>query len=191
MHVALPSPTITTYNLCSLLFFFFSIISAEFLLIIRLLLAPPKKNYSLRLYHIFDTRVSHTSQKFVLRFFFLFFPFRLEKVRAKSLRSVAKIAGTVVCVGGAVCMALVKGPKLLNTQMLLRSKSLLYGFIGAENLQLGCLVLFLSCCCWSFWMIMQVQFLNYPIHHLKINIKYLKVQTIASRKKEITKIQNL
>ncbi|XP_024025711.1 WAT1-related protein At4g30420 [Morus notabilis] len=79
----------------------------------------------------------------------------LEKVNTRSLRSIAKIIGTFLCVGGAVCMALIKGPRLLNTQ-LLPPKSLLFGMKGGENLQLGCLLLFVCCCCWSFWMIMQV-----------------------------------
>ncbi|PON73075.1 Plant-drug/metabolite exporter [Trema orientale] len=80
---------------------------------------------------------------------------RLEKVNVQSLRSIAKIIGTVFSVGGAICMALVKGPKLLNTEFL-PSKSVLSGIMGVENLQLGCIFLFISCFCWSFWMIMQV-----------------------------------
>ncbi|KAF3452874.1 hypothetical protein FNV43_RR03307 [Rhamnella rubrinervis] len=77
----------------------------------------------------------------------------LEKVNPRSFRSIAKIIGTVFCVGGAISMALLKGPKLLNTE-LLPSKSL-FG-MGGENLQLGCLFLFVTSCCWSFWIIMQV-----------------------------------
>ncbi|OAY76094.1 WAT1-related protein [Ananas comosus] len=39
---------------------------------------------------------------------------RLEKVNLRSLRSMAKVIGTIICVGGAISMAFFKGPKLLN-----------------------------------------------------------------------------
>ncbi|KAK8602015.1 hypothetical protein V6N12_051837 [Hibiscus sabdariffa] len=48
----------------------------------------------------------------------------LEKVDIRSLATLAKILGTVICVSGAMSMALLKGPKLLNTE-LLPPKSLL------------------------------------------------------------------
>ncbi|KAH9767797.1 WAT1-related protein [Citrus sinensis] len=38
--------------------------------------------------------------------------FRLEKVKIKSMRSQAKILGTIVTAGGAMCMTLLKGPIL-------------------------------------------------------------------------------
>ncbi|XP_015884397.2 WAT1-related protein At4g30420-like isoform X2 [Ziziphus jujuba] len=78
----------------------------------------------------------------------------MEKVNPRSFSSIAKIIGTVLCVGGAVSMALLKGPKLLNTQFL--PSDSLFGN-GGENLQLGCLFLFGSSCFWSFWIIMQVE----------------------------------
>ncbi|PON48416.1 WAT1-related protein [Parasponia andersonii] len=79
---------------------------------------------------------------------------RFEKVNVQSLKGIAKIMGTVICVGGAIVMALVKGPALLNSPSLL-SKSTMGGG-SPENLQLGCLFLFVGCGCWSFWTIMQV-----------------------------------
>lgn len=48
------------------------------------------------------------------------FMFRLEKIKIRSLRSIAKILGTTISFSGAFAMALLKGPKLLNS-----SKSLL------------------------------------------------------------------
>ncbi|XP_030935002.1 WAT1-related protein At4g30420-like isoform X1 [Quercus lobata] len=77
----------------------------------------------------------------------------MEKVNIRSFRSSAKIIGTAVCVGGAISMALLKGPKLLNME-LLPSKSI-FG-AGGDNWLLGCLSLFGSSCFWSFWVIMQV-----------------------------------
>uniref|UniRef100_A0A2N9FGF6 WAT1-related protein n=1 Tax=Fagus sylvatica TaxID=28930 RepID=A0A2N9FGF6_FAGSY len=77
---------------------------------------------------------------------------RLEKVNFGSLRSIAKILGTILCVTGAMFMALLRGPKLLNVEFL-PTKSV-FGF-GGENWLLGCLFLFGSCCCWSLWLILQ------------------------------------
>ncbi|XWS73163.1 hypothetical protein CRYUN_Cryun02cG0102100 [Craigia yunnanensis] len=79
--------------------------------------------------------------------------FGLEKVNIRSLTSLAKILGTVICVGGAISMALLKGPKLLNTE-LLPPKSLFSP--GGENWLLGCLLLLGSSFFWSLWMVWQV-----------------------------------
>ncbi|PIA37038.1 hypothetical protein AQUCO_03100056v1 [Aquilegia coerulea] len=85
----------------------------------------------------------------------------LEKVDI-SLRSMAKVGGTLLCVGGAVSMAMIKGPKLLNIE-LDTPNSVLHS--GGENWILGCLLLFGSCCCWSFWLILQVPVsVSYPDH---------------------------
>ncbi|XP_030477866.2 WAT1-related protein At4g28040 [Cannabis sativa] len=76
----------------------------------------------------------------------------LEKVNVGSLRGIAKIIGTIMCIGGAIVMGLVKGPTLLNSPQSSSSSS----SIAPQNLLLGCLFLFICCCCWSFWIIMQV-----------------------------------
>lgn len=91
----------------------------------------------------------------------------MEKLNIRSLRSNAKIMGTLVCVGGAVLMVLYKGPKLLNSQ-LLPPKSLLLGggsAGGDQDWLLGSLLLFTSNCCWSIWLILQVPVTaSYPDH---------------------------
>ncbi|KAA3464084.1 WAT1-related protein isoform X1 [Gossypium australe] len=77
----------------------------------------------------------------------------MEKVNIRSPKPLAKMLGTVICVGGAISMALLKGPKLLNTQ-LLPPKSLFSP--GGENWLLGCLFLLGSSFFWSLWMVFQV-----------------------------------
>ncbi|KAL6655550.1 hypothetical protein ACP70R_006376 [Stipagrostis hirtigluma subsp. patula] len=47
----------------------------------------------------------------------------LEKVDLRSMRSVAKIVGTVICLAGAAFMAFFKGPKLLGAVVLLSADS--------------------------------------------------------------------
>ncbi|KAF5742856.1 hypothetical protein HS088_TW09G00917 [Tripterygium wilfordii] len=84
----------------------------------------------------------------------------LEKVNIRSSRSIAKIVGTVFCVGGAVSMAMLKGPKLLNSEFP-QANSIFSS--GGENWLLGCLLLFGSSCCWSLWLILQVPLsISYP-----------------------------
>ncbi|XP_050216078.1 WAT1-related protein At4g30420-like isoform X2 [Mercurialis annua] len=74
---------------------------------------------------------------------------RLEKVNIRSLRSIAKISGTILCISGAICMALLKGPELLNSELLLINPE-------GSNWVLGCLLLTGGCCFWSLWLIIQV-----------------------------------
>ncbi|XWS27276.1 hypothetical protein CRYUN_Cryun26dG0101100 [Craigia yunnanensis] len=86
----------------------------------------------------------------------------LEKVNIRSLRSIAKIAGTVICVTGAIFMALLRGPKLLNAQIL--PERSFFGSEG-EHWLLGCLFLIGSSFCWSLWLILQVPAsASYPDH---------------------------
>ncbi|XP_038889506.1 WAT1-related protein At4g30420 isoform X2 [Benincasa hispida] len=81
----------------------------------------------------------------------------MESLKMGSLRSMAKIGGTVVCVSGAMCMALLRGPKLLNTTQGFGVKSTLFNVeSGSHNAWLlGSLCLFGSSCCWSIWLILQ------------------------------------
>uniref|UniRef100_A0A1D1Y0Q1 Auxin-induced protein 5NG4 n=1 Tax=Anthurium amnicola TaxID=1678845 RepID=A0A1D1Y0Q1_9ARAE len=79
----------------------------------------------------------------------------LEKVSLRSSRSIAKIGGTILCVGGAMAMALLKGPKLLG--MVLWISNAPHDVQGAgEDWVMGCVFLLGSCCCWSLWLILQV-----------------------------------
>ncbi|KAL7598177.1 WAT1-related protein At4g30420 [Lactuca sativa] len=103
-----------------------------------------------------------------------------EPINIRSLRTIAKILGTVVCVTGAATMALIKGQKLLNAQ-LPSSHSLLLNSTGSDNIWLlGCLCLFGSSCCWSFWLIIQVPVTrNYP-DHLSLSAWMCFIATIQS-----------
>ncbi|KAI7992890.1 WAT1-related protein [Camellia lanceoleosa] len=83
------------------------------------------------------------------------------------MRSVAKIIRTVFCVVGAISMALLRGPKLLNSEFLLPAKSLFSS--GGENWLLGSLLLFGSSCCWSFWIIFQVPVSSSHPDHLSLS----------------------
>ncbi|CAL5195235.1 unnamed protein product [Lathyrus oleraceus] len=69
----------------------------------------------------------------------------MERVNIRSLRTIAKIFGTIICVSGAVSNTLLKGPKLLNSSL-----------EGDANWLLGCLFLFGSMVAWSAFLILQV-----------------------------------
>ncbi|XP_072977017.1 WAT1-related protein At4g30420-like [Typha angustifolia] len=80
----------------------------------------------------------------------------LEEMELRSSRTIAKIVGTIICVGGAMFMTLFKGPKLLNLDYqkiipLLHSVSLISG-----RWIKGCLFLTGGVSCWSLWHILQV-----------------------------------
>ncbi|WJX85839.1 hypothetical protein P8452_68233 [Trifolium repens] len=80
----------------------------------------------------------------------------MEKVNIRSLRTIAKIVGTIICVSGAVCIALLKGPKLLNAENI-PSKSILgLASESDENWLLGCLSLLGCIVAWSIFLILQV-----------------------------------
>ncbi|XP_019177859.1 PREDICTED: WAT1-related protein At4g30420-like [Ipomoea nil] len=98
--------------------------------------------------------------------FLVAWPIGLEKVQMGSVRSMAKIFGTLICAVGAICMAFVKGPKLLNAELIVAFDGMMGG--GDEiwtSWLLGCLLLIGSTICWSFWLVLQVAASEcYPDH---------------------------
>ncbi|XP_076909783.1 WAT1-related protein At4g30420-like isoform X1 [Bidens hawaiensis] len=103
-----------------------------------------------------------------------------EHVNIRSLRTIAKIFGTVVCVTSAAAIALIKGPKLLNTH-LPSSNSLLLNSSEFDNIWLlGCLCLFASSCCWSFWLIIQVPVTKSFPDHLSLSAWMCFMATVQS-----------
>ncbi|CAH9091978.1 unnamed protein product [Cuscuta epithymum] len=90
--------------------------------------------------------------------------FRLEKVRLKSIRSQAKIIGTVATVGGAMMMTLLKGPML----ELFWTRSTAHGHPATGAIDLahsikGALMITFGCLSWAFFVILQaVTLKTYP-----------------------------
>lgn len=95
-----------------------------------------------------------------------------EKISIRSLRSIAKIIGTIICVSGAFSMVMKKGPKLLNKEFPLMHSLFITissnGSAGSDqktNWLVGCLLLLGSNICWSLWLILQVPVSkSYPDH---------------------------
>ncbi|XP_058212465.1 WAT1-related protein At4g30420-like isoform X2 [Rhododendron vialii] len=94
----------------------------------------------------------------------------MENLNLRSVRSNAKIVGTLICIGGAVLMTFYRGPKLLNSRFLPPKSLILDGGGGSaasdeDYWLLGSLLLFGSNCCWSLWLILQVPVTaSYPDH---------------------------
>ncbi|KAL9224605.1 hypothetical protein vseg_000624 [Gypsophila vaccaria] len=82
----------------------------------------------------------------------------MEKVNITKLSSIAKISGTIFCVIGAICIALLRGPKILNIQVPTSFDNFLVleSSTNDHNWILGCLFLFACKSCWAIWLIMQV-----------------------------------
>ncbi|KAL5205377.1 hypothetical protein ABZP36_033586 [Zizania latifolia] len=102
----------------------------------------------------------------------------LESVDVKKPRSLAKIFGTVVCVGGAMAMAFFKGPKLLNSSLvglnfLLRSSA-------SREWVMGALFLICSSCCWSLWLILQVPICKSYVDPLTLSAWMCFLSTLQS-----------
>ncbi|XP_024004438.1 WAT1-related protein At4g30420 [Eutrema salsugineum] len=93
-----------------------------------------------------------------------------EKVNLRDIRGLAKIAGTILCVGGAISMTLLRGPKILNSESVLPIAKSVLGGSEDQNLWLfGCLFLFSSTLCWSFWLTLQVPISAYYPDHLSLS----------------------
>ncbi|KAG1326497.1 WAT1-related protein [Cocos nucifera] len=101
----------------------------------------------------------------------------LEKVRLRSLRSMAKVLGTVICVGGAISMAFFRGSTLLNvgyqnvTQLL---------HSADKTWVIGVLFLMGSSCCWSFWLILQVPICKSYLDPLSLSAWMCLISTFQS-----------
>lgn len=98
---------------------------------------------------------------------------RLEQFNIKRFSSIAKILGTTLCVGGAACLALVKGPKLLNHKLPSLNYSLVLDLDKSlkvdQSWLLGCLFVFGASCCWSTWLILQVPLTACCPNHISLS----------------------
>lgn len=113
--------------------------------------------------HLYDGCLSWVMFNYMMIYDFLHFSllfllnviYRSEKVEWRSMRSMAKVLGTLICIAGAITMAFFKGPTLLAMELCHMI------FQSANNRWIiGSLFLIGSSICWSGWLIMQV--LNFP-----------------------------
>ncbi|XP_028786870.1 WAT1-related protein At3g18200-like [Neltuma alba] len=91
---------------------------------------------------------------------------RLEAVNATRRDGLAKILGTIACVGGATIIILYKGPPLLHLQMHQIEGYILAVDQASRNMQnwtCGCIYLLGNCLAWAAWMVFQASMLKkYP-----------------------------
>lgn len=101
----------------------------------------------------------------------------LERVDVRKSRSLAKIFGTVVCVGGAMAMAFFKGPKLLNCS--LSDLTMLHSSASSKWV-MGALFLVGSSSCWSLWLILQVPICKSYVDPLTLSTWMCFLSTLQS-----------
>ncbi|GJN33943.1 hypothetical protein PR202_gb22574 [Eleusine coracana subsp. coracana] len=101
--------------------------------------------------------------------------YRLEKVNVRKPRSLAKIFGTVICIGGAMTMAFFKGPKLLSDINILLDSS-----AGISRWVMGALFLVGSSSCWSLWLILQVPICKSYVEPLTLSAWMCLLSTLQS-----------
>nr|CAD1840087.1 unnamed protein product [Ananas comosus var. bracteatus] len=92
--------------------------------------------------------------------FIMAVPFRMETVGIKSLAGQAKVAGTVLCVGGSMLMTFYKGSliKLWPSHIHWRyAENATAGGGGSGNMALGAVLVIASCFAWSIWFIIQTK----------------------------------
>ncbi|KAF3793505.1 WALLS ARE THIN 1 protein [Nymphaea thermarum] len=89
----------------------------------------------------------------------------LEKVHLNRKDGIAKVAGTLLCVGGASIITLYKGPTIIRPYLTNTGNEFLLqlGSSGGKNWTLGCLFLIGHCLSWSGWLVLQAPILKrYP-----------------------------
>uniref|UniRef100_A0A1D1YUX6 WAT1-related protein n=1 Tax=Anthurium amnicola TaxID=1678845 RepID=A0A1D1YUX6_9ARAE len=93
---------------------------------------------------------------------------RIEKVRMDRRDGVAKLMGTLACVGGASVITLYKGPTIFGPSRLTLASGgapavAWLGDTSGKNWTLGCLYLIGHCLSWSGWLVLQAPVLKkYP-----------------------------
>ncbi|KAL8171214.1 hypothetical protein V2J09_023018 [Rumex salicifolius] len=90
--------------------------------------------------------------------------FRLEKVNLRKIRSQAKVLGTVVTVGGAMLMTLIKGPDLGLPWTKDGHSSHAASVVPSPHDQIkGAIMISIGCICWACFVILQAMTLqSYP-----------------------------
>ncbi|KAK3028829.1 hypothetical protein RJ639_038656 [Escallonia herrerae] len=88
---------------------------------------------------------------------------RLEKVEIKELRSQGKIVGTLVTVGGAMIMTLVKGPTIALPWTKPKEIANHHSISNPQDPIKGALVIAAACFCWAIFIILQaITLKSYP-----------------------------
>ncbi|KAG9456773.1 hypothetical protein H6P81_001281 [Aristolochia fimbriata] len=94
---------------------------------------------------------------------------RIEQVRIKRKDGIAKLLGTLACVGGATVITLYKGPTIYGrstlhgTYFVNEHQMPILGDASAKNWTLGCVYLIGHCLSWSGWLVLQAPVLKkYP-----------------------------
>ncbi|GAB4836589.1 hypothetical protein Ancab_001502 [Ancistrocladus abbreviatus] len=88
---------------------------------------------------------------------------RLERVKIGRLHGQAKVAGTLVTVGGAMLMTLVKGPAIETPWTRRNNSHITQSTVNQQHPVMGAVMISAGCVCWSCFIILQALTLkSYP-----------------------------
>ncbi|KAL5726605.1 protein-serine/threonine phosphatase [Ranunculus cassubicifolius] len=122
--------------------------------------------YLLGLYYASPTFASAMQNSVPAITFLMAAALRLEKVHIWRKDGLAKVLGTIACIGGAMVITLYKGPILLHLSQQPLDTSLGQEIVSAETVQnwtWGCIYLFGHCLSWAGWLVFQAPVLKkYP-----------------------------
>ncbi|KAL1556442.1 WAT1-related protein-like protein [Salvia divinorum] len=116
--------------------------------------------------YLFLLGIEYTSATFSCAFlnlvpvltFILALPFGLERVSIKCSSGRGKVAGALVCVGGAILLTVYKGVPLFHFPVVAQSMErhmLVHPGFGRERWTIGSVALFAGTICWSSWFLLQ------------------------------------
>ncbi|KAK7314614.1 hypothetical protein VNO77_33141 [Canavalia gladiata] len=138
----------------------------QFFLLALLGITANQGFYLLGLYYASPTFASALQNSVPAITFVLALALRLEEANITRRDGLAKVIGTIACVGGATIITLYKGPPLLHQQM-----DQIQGDTSEvdqsspkmQNWTLGCIYLLGHCLSWAGWMVFQAPVVkNYP-----------------------------
>ena len=93
---------------------------------------------------------------------------RLEKARLGTVAGKAKVAGTLMGIGGAMLLTFYKGVEVnlwsTHVNLLRHVGATQQGQEGSSNLPLGSLLAVASCFCYALWLIIQVGLCLFLFH---------------------------
>ncbi|XP_057773626.1 WAT1-related protein At4g01440-like isoform X2 [Salvia miltiorrhiza] len=112
--------------------------------------------------YLFLLGIEYTSATFSCAFlnlvpvftFIMALPFGLERVSIKCSSGRGKVAGALVCVGGAMLLTVYKGMPLFHFQRVQSMKPHMF-IHGRERWAVGSVALFVGTICWSSWFLLQ------------------------------------